>query len=460
MLTNSYRIQETSYNPAVGTAALVQAQAEFDAAFFASMTRAKTDQPTGNQLVTAGSDFFLLATGVEKRLPMGMSIRGQYEIRRIKQTLAFQTLNPEYRSQFALSMRQPLLRGFGIDYNRSLIVIAENRRGIDDLTLRSQVELRLREIEQLYWNLVQARRNFVIGAREVADFEAIYAYLEARKDFDVLPVSLFTTKATLKVAEAGFVRDRSRVFDAQDRLIAAMNDPDINLIDNVELIPVDFPSIERFDIDRLAEVQAALDHRTDIQAQRLAVDIQKIEVARAKNEELPQLDLTFQVTATGLSGNADRSFDEVTRGNFLSYDFVLEFRLPIGNRSARARRRQQDLGHAQATAKLRWTIEDAIRDVNLAMRELQTSYDQLAPGFDSLEARQREVNSQVARAERKDYPTLSTELAAWRALARTRADILALMVAYRNAIIDLEWKKGTLLSFNNVVIQPAGADDR
>lgn len=460
MLAHGYRIEQLSYNPAIGTASVVQAQAAFDAAFFTSITKDKRDQPTPNQLISAGSDLFILSTGIEKILASGMSVRGQYTLRRSEQSFAFQTLNPAYTSEFSISMRQPLLQGFGIDYNRSLIVIARKGRGVDELAFRGEIEFRLRELEQLYWNLVQARRNFIIRAREVADFDAIYTYLQARRDWDVLPVNLFTTQAALSAAKTNLVADRTRVFDAEDQLIAAMNDPKINLIDDVELIPTDFPTQEPFSVDRVAEVQVALDHRTDIQAQQLAVDIKKINVSRAKNQELPQLDVSLTVTSSGLSDNADRSFDEVSQSNFLSYNIGVEYRVPIGNRSARAVRRQEELGYAQELAKMRWTIEEAIRDVNLAVRQLKTSFDQLQPGFESLEARQREVNSHVARAERKDYATLTTELSAWRSLAATRRDILNLMVTYNNAIIDLEWKKGTLLPYNNIVIQPADEDGR
>lgn len=420
--------------------------------FFTSVTKNKVNRPTGNQLFSTDLDSFSLSTGLSKRLAGGASARGTYTLSRTKQSFAFQVINPEYFSSLALEIRQPLLRNFGIDFNRSLIMIAKNDRRISDLLFRRQIRDTLRTVIELYWRLVQARRNVVITAREVADFEAIYQVVVARKGFDTLPVSIFTTEAALEAAKAGFVSEAAAVFDAEDRLIAAMNDPQLNLADSIELIPTEFPTLQRIMVDRLAEVQSALDHRTELKEQELQIAKARIGVGQARNSEQPRFDLTFRTTYDGLAGNADGSFDEMSRSKFIEYYIGVEFEVPVGNRGPRAARRRAELVHAQARANLKRVFEDVILDVNLAVRRLSTTYDLIPPSFASVEARQSEVNSQRARAERKDYPTLTTELSAWRALAGTRRAILNEIVEYNIAIVDLERAKGTLLEYNNVVI--------
>ena len=93
----------------------------------------------------------------------------------------------------------------------------------------------------------------------------------------------------------------------------------------------------------------------------------------------------------------------------------------------------------------------------MAVRELGTTYDQIAPAFESAEARERQVGSIVARAERKDINTLQTELNARRALAATRRGLVNVMVDYNIAITDLARATGTLLEHNNIVIPTRGA---
>ena len=246
------------------------------------------------------------------------------------------------------------------------------------------------------------------------------------------------------------------MFDAEDRLTAAMNSDNPNLANDVELIPDDLPDLHRIVVDRLAEVQTALDNRQEIKEQELRVANAKIAVGRAKNGELPRFDLTFRQTYDGLGTNADSSFDQVSQGNFIEYSIGVEFEMPIGNRGPRAAYQRSQLQHIQAVASLKKVFEDVILDVNLATRALSTSYDQIGPSFEAAEARVREADSFVARAERKDINTLTNELGAWQNLANARRLLIASMVDYNIAIIDLERAKGTLLMYDNVVIPPEG----
>lgn len=457
-LANNYLIEMASYSPAIETTRAVEAQAAFDAVFFSNLQKQKVDAPTAVELSATKADFFNWSTGVRKLLASGAEVSTRYELNRSKQEdFAFQIINPAYRSKIILEMRQPLLRNFGLDFNRSMIVITKNDRRISDLAFRRQVRDLLTEVEARYWRLVQARRDIIITARLMADFEVIYDYLIARRAFDITPVQIAATKADLEAAKVDFVLRRANVLDAEDKLIAIMNDPDINLADSLELIPRDLPLAERVVVDRLAEVQSALDNRTELREQQLRVANAQVLVGQAKNQELPRFDLTFRTTYHGLGGTADRSFDEVTTGNFIEYFIGVDLEVPVGNRARRAARRRAELQHEQAVAQLRQTFEDVILDVNLAVRRLETSYDQIGPAFESAEAREQEVRSIVARAERKDHNTLINELNSRRNLAVTRRAMLSALVDYNIALIDLERAKGTLLQYNNVVI-PTGVE--
>jgi len=451
-LENSYAIETQRYNPAIETTQLVEARAAFDAVFFGSAIKNKIDRPSASQLSSSDIDFFDSTVGVRKVLSSGATVSAAWGLQRQKIALAFQQINPEYFSDLALEMRQPLLRGFGLDYNRSLIRIARNDRRISRLAFERQVRDTLRQTEESYWRLVQARRNLAVTARLLADFEGIYESLEARQHFDITPVQLSATRANLEQARAQFIQVRSELLAAEDRLIAAMNDPAINLGDHPEIVPDDFPQRRRIVVDRLAEAQTALDNRPEIHEQELRVANAEIAVGRAKNEELPKFDLTFRYTVDGLAGTADRAFDKMTGHNFVEYFVGVELEIPIGNRGPRARHQRARLLHSQAASALKKAFEEVILDVNLSARALSTSYDQLSPSFQAAEAREREVDSIVARAERKDINTLNTELGARQSLANARRAIVASLVEYNIAIIDLERSRGTLLRYNNVVI--------
>lgn len=450
-LQNNYAIEVQRFNPAIETTKVVEAEAAFDAVFFTNLSKNNVDRPSGSQLTATDLDFFTMNTGVRKLLPSGTQVGARYELNRTKTTLQFQQINPEYTTNLIFEMRQPFLRGFGLDYNRSIILITQNDRRISDWAFQRQVRDTLRDVEEVYWRLLQARRDLVISARVLADFEQILEYLDARKDFDVIPVQLNATQANLEQSRAEFIRRVSNVFDAEDRLISVMNSDDINLADDIEIVTTDFPQLNRIVVDRLAEVQAAIENRREIKEQQSRVANARLNASRAKNEELPRLDLNFRSTTAGLANNADSAFDQASSSNFITYFVGMEFEVPIGNRGPIAAYRRAKLQHDQQAALLKKTMEDIILDVNLAVRKLNTAYDQISPSYESAQAREREVESIVARAERKDLNTLNSELSSRQSLANSRSAMLNAMVEYNIAIIDLERAKGTLLPYNNII---------
>jgi outer membrane protein len=459
-LEHNYDIEVAAFEPAIQTSRVVEAQAAFDAVFFTNLIKNNIDRPSGSQLTATDLDLFQSSYGVRKVLPTGMTASAAYQLNRTKSTLQFQGVNPEYTSNFVLEMRQPMLRGFGLDYNRSLIMVARNDRRIGQHTFERQVRDTLRLVDEHYWRLVEARRDIVITARLLADFEAIYEYLEARQAFDITPVQLSATLANLQQARADFVRRRANVFDAEDRLVSVMNANDLNLAQGTEIIPEDLPQTPQIVVDRLAEVQTALQFRPELREQELRVASAQILVGRAINEEMPRFDLTWRTTFDGLAQNADGSFDQMTQGNFIEYFIGVEIEVPIGNRGPRAAHKRARLQYEQQVSQLKSTFEKVILDVNLVVRALQTAFDQIVPSFEAAEAREREVQSIVARAERKDINTLTTELNARQSLAGARRAMLDSMVNYNIAIADLERAKGTLLQFHNIVIPDEAADDK
>lgn len=451
-LANSYDIEVQRFNPAIETTRIVEAEAAFDAVFFAEVNKTIQDSPTASQLESNSLEIVNTSGGLRKLLPTGATAGAAYRFVRSETSNRFATLNPAYTNDLTLELRQPLMRGFGIDYNRSFIRIARNNRRISRHAFERQVRDKLREVEELYWRLVQARHDVLITARTLADFESIYDNLYARRDFDITPVQIEATRANLEASRADFVRVRAAVFDAEDRLISAINNDDMNLADGVEILPTDFPPFLPIEVDRLSEVQTALDNRREIKEQEIRVESARISVGQAKNQELPQLDLTFRYVIDGLGRNYDQAFDEMSRNNFNEYFIGVTFELPIGNRARRAAHTRAQLQHQQAIAALRSAFEDVILDVNLAVRQIETTYDQIGPSFESAQARDREVESIVARAERKDIATLQNELGSRQSLAAARRALLAAIIEYNIAIIDLERAKGTLLRYNNVTV--------
>ena len=300
-----------------------------------------------------------------------------------------------------------------------------------------------------------------ISARLVSEFEKIYDYLWQRRDFDTYQIQLSQTKASLETQKADFISLVSAVKDAEDRLLVVMNDPKLNLAQDVEIIPTDFPSDEPVEVDVPGAVQEALEKRSEIKESRWLIDNADIRVGIAKNQALPQLDVLFRYTVDGLGPSADDAFDEVTQSDFMEYLVIVDFEVPVGNRERQALLRQARLVHAQQIAALKFQIEQVILEVNLAVRAIRTSFDRLEPNLQSADANEAQVASVVARQERKDFSALDRELSARRSLASSRSALLDSLIRYNVAVIALERFKGTLLDYDNVILlSPDNETDR
>jgi outer membrane protein TolC len=453
MLLNNYAIKVSGFDPAISATEIVEAEAAFDATYFLNITNDKGDVPSPSpELSGTNTEAFNLTTGFAKLLPTGLQATTYYSWTRRASDSIFQALNPAHFNQLVFELRQPLLRGFGIDFNRTQINTSKNNRLITVQQFKAEVRDRLRDVEQAYWFLLQARRNVTVTARLLSSFEQIYDFLKMRGEYDAYAVQLALTASRVEAIKSQFYEIINRVYDTEDQLKALMNDPDIPLSRSIELIPTNMPIQDGIIVDPIGEVQTALEHREELKQAELQVENARIFLGAAKNQLMPRFDLTFRYTVDGLGGHADDAFDDVTRHDFTEYFVGVEFEYPLGNRAAESRHKRARHQLSKAEAAVQQVLEAIILEVNVAVRDLQTQYNRMLPSYLSVVAAEDDVKARIARQEKKDPLTLEAELGARQSLAGSRAELLQVMVGYSTSITNLEGAKGTLLDYNNVVL--------
>ncbi len=456
-LQNNYGIQVQSYNPAIEATRIVEAEAQFDAVFFSSFSYNRQDRPASSQLQGTQSDTRVFSGGIRKLLSTGTQVQASYAMTRTKTNLSYQTLNPAYFNQFIVEFQQPLLRGFGLDFNRAQIEINRLSRQVSLAQLRREIRETLFRVEQAYWRLLQARRSVAVQARLLEELQSILAALEARKDYDVYPILLNQTSSRIQLQEAQFIQAVNNMHSAEVFLKGIINDPALNQVVDVDIIPTDTPTLEPLMLDQLGELSAALTHRAELHEARLAIEQAQIAIGVAKNQALPQLNLLFRYVVDGLGGTPHSAFSQLSDHDFTEYVVGLEFEWPIGNRGPEAALRRARLQQAQAIAAHRTQIELVITEVKQTILDLQSNFEQVGPNFRAARAAFDQLRATRAKMERRDPANLNVELTANQDLASARLGLLQAIVDYNVNIVDLERRKGTLLRFNNVVI--CGGED-
>jgi outer membrane protein TolC len=468
-LANNFKIKTEGYGPAISATDILNAESVFDAVFFAESSWNKTDQPgivdTSSTSLTSYAesqgDERKLQAGLRKAMPTGAVLTVANNLTRVNNTtLDTYNIDPVYYDNLLVELRQPLLRGFGIDVNRSQIEGAKNNQKIAKYKYRRTVRDVLYDVEKAYWQLVQARRNVVIQKTLVQQTEETYKYLKQREDYDVYSVQITRVRALLGTRIAQYIQIKNSVKDAEDQLKALLNDPELNLGEDIEIIPTDFPTLGPLVLDRVSEVQAAMECRSELQEAKLQIENARINVAVMKNKALPKFDMTFRYTTNGLSDNPGNAFDEMSTSDYQDYYIGLSFEYPIGNRGPRAEMKKAILQRDQAIAGLKQVIENVILEVDVAVRNLQTAYYQVPPSTEAVQAAQKNVEAIIARMTKLSPEYLDVQLNAQSTMADARQALLSALVNYNIAIVQLERAKDTILNYDNISIQADSAESK
>ena len=451
-VANNYLIRVAGYEPAITAAQIVEAEAQFDATFYANWLDVIQDQPVASALQGSSTKVRQLGAGIRKLLSTGTMVDIGYNLQRTESTMPFQTLNPSYTNNFAVQLTQPLLRNFGEDFVRSGILIARNKRDVAIAKFRTEVRKTIEKVEKAYWQLVAARRSLTIAAELLAETEETYRYIEARRDFDAFAVLIANSKSAVDLARVELIKAVAQVKEAEDGLKVLLNDPDLPMPKDIEIIPVDIPDAMPITLDALGEMQTALEHRSELKEAELKIEEAALLVGTAKNQTLPKFDAVFVYKVLGLENDPDGAFDQLTENDFHEYQVGVQFEWPIGNRAARAKLRQAKLSYQAAIEAKRGVIEQVLWEVNSALRGIRWHHQAIYPAVDATIAAEENVRATKERAERKSPPELQTELNGQQQLAQARARLLEEVVSYNVAITDLENAKGTLLLYNNVIV--------
>ena len=91
-----------------------------------------------------------------------------YNNSRITTNNSLTSLSPLLNSSFRAVISQQLLQGFGFGPNLRFIRIARNNREISDVAFRLQVITTVNQIQNIYWDLVNAYEDVKVKERSLA----------------------------------------------------------------------------------------------------------------------------------------------------------------------------------------------------------------------------------------------------------------------------------------------------
>jgi outer membrane protein TolC len=288
------------------------------------------------------STFSTIASDEQEAVTYGVSIGGKvrtgtaYELRYSEssversQTL-FLVTNPYYTSDLTLSVTQPLLRGMGRKAQEARLNSA--RSGFE--AARLGAELRAVEVisdtAAAYWELYFSRSNLEVAGDSLKLAKNLLKEVKTKIRAGTLAsVEIYKAEAEVALREERLLRAEKAVYDAEDALRALMNSEQWA----PEIVPVDSPPEPRETPKEQALIEAALENRRDYRQALREYESREALTGYYRNQKLPGLDLTAGAGLSGLSGNRSHALDDVSTGDFYSWQVGVEFSIPLGNRAA------------------------------------------------------------------------------------------------------------------------------
>lgn len=454
-VANNRAVKVSGYQPAIEETRVTEAEARFDPEFFAGATFEARRNDSEFGFSNDSFDQWRFETGVRQLLQSGGQIELGY---RPQRTYASQLGDGVWNSSLGLQLTQPLLRDFGLTVNRARIIINQNNQRISVLDFRKDLEEMLRNIEEIYWRLVQAHQNVKIQEellQRTIDFADL---VSQRFNQDTTMEQISTSISRVEAARADLIRARQRVHDLSDQLKNLMNDPEYPVTGNTLILPADEPLAQPIAFNLTDGIQTALLNRYELGQQQLRIDSATTALEVAKNNRLPQLNLVGSIGLQGLGEDYIDSHEPIWDTDNVSWSLGLQFVQKLGNREANAIFRRAQLQRMQAIAQYEQLIDQISLDVKTAQREVEASWQSIGQTRQARLAAAKALETvQTLRVNGEPLTPnfVERELARQQEVAqaeRAEADAIA---AYNIAISKLESAKGTLLRYNNVIMEEA-----
>jgi outer membrane protein len=404
----SVRKAEAAYNAAEGS---VRREAgAFDPELFLSLNHLDQQQPTASFFAGAS----VLATqqttsqsGLRMKLPVGTEVELSLNTSRLTTNSAFAFLTPEYDVFGSLSFRQPLLGGLAASARKQLSR-AEQELDAEKARYDQRVIAVSSEVEQLYWDLYAAERDFAVQRLTRDRAEAFSKETELRSKAGLVgPSQVANAKTFLAQQELQLIERQEQLDRQSDRLatlIGARPGGGASRFLAADEPPADYAADG---VDVL--VERALKNNLDLQAADHTIGAARAVADAAGWEALPSVSLLGSLGGNGLggtnkpvvfgndtlrisgSGSFSQAISQVTKRQFPNWTIGVEVKFPIGLRSGNGEKERleaQVLSVQQAYIEQSRALEEQVRT---AWREVSHGKSRIAAARAGVEAAQEQV---------------------------------------------------------------------
>jgi outer membrane protein TolC len=393
----------------------------------------------------------------------------------------FQAFTSQFNSSFRATVNQPLLSGFGFLPNTRFIRIAKNNREISDVAFRLQVITTVNQIQNIYWDLVNAYENVKVQQDSVALANKTLSDNKKQVEIGTLaPIEVVRAQSVVATNQQELILAQTTLQLQQllikNALSRTLVDP---VLADAEVIPTDTMAVpEQEPVAPIQDlVNQALAHRAELAESRIDLASRSINSRSAKNALLPTLNLFAFYQGTGLGGTLNPNYlcktdpsqctgttlpvtsygatlNQLIDSTAPDKGIGLQLLIPLRNRSAQADQVRAELEYRQAQMRL----QQQENQIRIEVRNAQFSVQQNRASVEAARAAV-ELAKQSLDAEQKKYAlgasTTTLVLQTDRDQTQAQSNLVSAMSAYEKSRVELDRATGATLDRMGILMADA-----
>jgi len=450
-LRNNLALKVQRFNPMIAKESIIQAQASFEPMALDNISYSKTDSP-----ILSRSNDASQSIGMSNNLRLQFPLRtgGQISVNqplyRSETDNEYTTLPVSYSSDMSFSLSQPLLRGGGIHTNEHYLRVAHFGSEMTKVRTKLNVITILVSVDIAYWRLYASRRELEVRKLEydlaVAQRESSQRRFAAG---EIIELDVFLSEDAAAQRLEAIILGENSVRDREREMKQVINETGLAVDTPTILISVTEPTPIRYEMDTESLLAMAVENRMELLEHELQIIQADDDIEYVKNSTLPSLSLDYTYNVNALGTTMNSSYDLLWRNRFVDHRIGLNLSVPLGNKSAKSRLRQEILRRQQQLINQEQLKISVKREVLSAVDQMEANWQRVIAGRRSTILAERTLS-----ASQRQYDLgrliLNELLDAQTRYANALSSEMGALVEYQISQLNLALSVGALLSATRV----------
>jgi len=408
--------------------------------------------------------------------PLGTNVNVSYTGERFTSNSPYNAINPSLYSNFTVLITQPLLAGFGLSTNERFMHIARRNLQITDLAFKAQVIATVTQIENIYWDLVNAYQDEQIKERALGFANQTLSDDQKQLELSAIPaMQVMKDQSDVATSEGDLTVSRASLRLNELLMKNALTKTDDPVIDTMPVVPLDLlgppdPNAAK-SIDEL--IAQAEKNRPEVSIYQMQAEVQRQSLKDINSELLPTLNMYGVYAGNGTAGPLNpycdlgaaecsttlpTNFPSMLQNTFNysspEYQVGVTLSINLRNRQAKADQFRAVLAFRQSQI----TYEQQKKGITFDVRNSQFALEQAQARVDAAQ-KARDLAQRtfdITKQEQQLGAKSSVDtLAAENALAVAETALVLAQTNFEKAKVDIDRATGATLDRMNVSIDDA-----